>query len=556
MDFFRSVIFFIYAALAAPVGMLIGMLASAGQPSVEYVIAGVRVRTRPDGPPARRRPYTAPAGGDPAEPNYFYGPARSDLRYARQMARSRWRSAFNWWKGTVRGLVDPLEGGSVITAPIGMGMAAGLIVALPLAAALVAAVWLAHEIVVDIASVGVRACAATLRAVDSASLSARHIKLRCVACFERIPYPAYLCPNPKCENIHWDTRPGRYGVLHRVCKCGEEMPTVLLRRTARKLRAVCPHRTCKYSLEYRPGETQEIILPVFGAKGAGKTLLLYGILETLCRSSRPGVQVHPADSFTSAWLADLEATLATNSEVPATPAVRPRAYVLRMRIGSRRRIAQFLDAAGELFYDSQRSADLIYLGVANTFVFVIDPLSVSAFWDSLPSVARGPFTPHRSAAPPPELAFQQTADRIAEMGKPRAQRRLAIVFSRADLLGTEYGPGAGDGTEIRRWAIDELGLTGLVNQAESEFKETAYFHTAPLAEKEDNLNALIRWLMRAEGIDPGAVHPPAGLELPLASDTRTFARSRIRLFRKIRQQGLPAPGLSSTRPTAYGIRLA
>ena len=66
--------------------------------------------------------------------------------------------------------------------------------------------------------------------------------------------------------------------------------------------------------------------------------------------------------------------------MPATPAAElPKAYVLRLRIGRYRRIVQLIDAAGELFYDSQRSADLVYLGAANTFVMVIDPLSINDF---------------------------------------------------------------------------------------------------------------------------------------------------------------------------------
>ena len=58
---------------------------------------------------------------------------------------------------------------------------------------------------------------------------------------------------------------------------------------------------------------------------------------------------------------DLDAALAENFPVPATPAAElPKAYVLRLRIGRYRRIVvQLFDAAGELFYDSQRSADLV-----------------------------------------------------------------------------------------------------------------------------------------------------------------------------------------------------
>jgi hypothetical protein len=507
MDFLRFFAFLLYAMLAAVVGLVAGILVCTVQPFGEYMIAGVRVHTRPDGLPPRLRGYAAPADGDPAKPLYFYGPARGDLRYVRQVTWSRWRGAAEWWGNAVFALLDPSE---PVAVPLGVGLTVGLLAGLPFAVLLVAAIWLAHELVVDVPTAAIWSSATGLRAFDSARLSVLRIRVRCVACFERIPYPAYLCPGPGCNHTHWDIRPGRYGLLRRTCECGQRMPTMLLLGSAQKLNAICPHRACRQPLEYRPGEVPEVILPIFGSKGAGKTLLLHGMVKVLLGSNRPGIHVSAADSPTSARLDDLDAAAASHSGVPATPADTPRAYVFRLRVGRQRRIIQFLDAAGELFYDSQRSANLLYLGAANTFVLVIDPLSVSGFWDSLPTAARKRFTPQRSLAPHPELAFQQTAERIAQMAKPRAQHRLAIVFSRADLLGTEYGPSSADTANIRKWAIDDVGLAGLLRQAEAEFREIAFFHTAAFGRNEESLNTLVHWLMRAEGITPGLQKPLSG----------------------------------------------
>ena len=327
-----------------------------------------------------------------------------------------------------------LEGDSqAVRGPPAVGLAIGLVVGLPLAAGLIAAVSLTHEALMGVATISVQCTATALRAVDRALLRVRHIKVRCVACFERISYPAYLCPNPRCRKTHWNIRPGRYGVLRRTCQCGRRMPTLLLLGSARQLDAICPHRACKQPLEHRPGEEREIIFPIFGSKGAGKTLLLYGIIKTLQASVRPGIHVGYADSATAARMRDFDSALAEGFAVPATaPGELPKAYVLRLRIGRYRRIAQLFDAAGELFYDSQRSANLVYLGAANTFVLVIDPLSINDFWDHLPSAERDRLTAYRSIAPHPQPVFQQTADRITEMGRQRAPRRLAIVFSRAE----------------------------------------------------------------------------------------------------------------------------
>ena len=271
MESIKFTFYIIYAVTVALACSVIGIVAGIGQPCVEYVIAAVQVLgTRPAGLPERQHVFTPPEGGEPARPNYYYGPARSDLRYVLQVARARWRRAANGWEKSVDDLLSPVGAPSRATAPIGVGLAAGLIFALPFGALLAAAVWLTHEIVVDIATVGVQAAAKILLAVDSVILSVRHIQVRCVACFERIPYPAYLCQNPSCDNTHWDIRPGRYGVLRRSCNCGARMPTVLLLGTARKLEAVCPHRACHHPLEYRPGEVQEIILPFSAPEGQAR----------------------------------------------------------------------------------------------------------------------------------------------------------------------------------------------------------------------------------------------------------------------------------------------
>jgi hypothetical protein len=495
----KAIFIAIYAVVAAVAGVVLGFAICPVQTLAAYLIACAQVLfLRPGGLPDRRRPFAPPADGDPARTSYFYGPARSDLRYVRQVAWSRWQDAAGGWTGIVSEGLDDATSSPALTGPPAAGLAAGLVLGLPLAAALVAVVALAHEALMAAATAGVRCTARTLRAVDGAYLRVRHIKVRCVACFERIPYPAYLCPNPECRETHWNIRSGRYGVLRRTCRCGHRLPTLLLFGSAQKLDAICPHRACKQPLEHRPGQEREIIFPLFGSRGAGKTRLLYGIVKTLEEEAgRPGVQVRYADAGTRTRMRDLESGLAEGFGVPATPTAElPKAYLLGLRIGRYRRIVQLIDAAGELFYDSQRSANLVYLGAATTFVLVIDPLSINDFWDHLPAAARMRLAPHRSVAPHPQPVYQQTVDRITEMGRPRTPRRLAIVFSRADLIGTGFGPGASTGPEVRKWAEDDLGLAGLIRGAESDFRDVALFHTAPFGSATTHLADLVHWLMR------------------------------------------------------------
>jgi hypothetical protein len=494
MDFLRIVAVVIWAVVAGAVSAAIGALVSSVLICAGYVIASVQVLfIRPAGLPARTRDFTLPTDGERARPSYFYGPARSDLRYVWQVTWSRWEDFGEWWATRIVDLFDndaPLE----ITAPIAVGLGIGSAAALMPGALLMGAARLVSEVLLDFTTVSVRCVALTFRSLDSALLWVRHIRLRCISCFHSLPYPAYLCP--QCKTIHWDIRPGRYGVLRRTCECGKRMPTTLLRGSA-KLDALCPYRACQQPLEYRPGEIPEVMLPLFGAKGAGKTLMLWSIDKTL----RQSVRVESANTDTAARLRELDVAIAAGTPVPATPAVSPKTYVLRLRIGRRKRILQLPDPAGELFYDSRRSADLRYLGAASTFILVIDPLSIARFWDNLPSTRRDQLAAHRSEAPHPDLVYQQTAERIAQFGRRHARRRLAIVFSRADLVGREDGPQVGDSAGIRKWATEELGLAGLLRDAELDFQEVTLFHTAPFGTAEYSLDDLVHWAIRIDRAD-------------------------------------------------------
>jgi Double-GTPase 2 len=498
MSVIRAVAIIIWAILATTVCAAFGVLFCTSQIFVEYVIAGLQVLfTQPAGLPVRAHDFTLPARAEQAKPNYFYGPARSDLRYIWQVTWSRWRDARDQWGEVLSGLSDPDDLSLAFTGPVAAGLVIGAIAALVLSALVMGVVWLVDEILLDFATVSVRCFVMTLRALDSAWLFFRRIQVHCVSCFERIPYPAYLCP--RCKTIHWDIRPGPYGVLSRTCECGRRMPTTLLMGSA-ELEAICPRRGCRHPLEHRPGEVREVILPLFGPKGAGKTLLLWGIVRTLQQSVRPGISVDYADSDTEIRMYDLGAAVAAGHQVPATPSGRPKPYQIRLRIGRHRRLLQLPDPAGELFYDSQRSKDLLYLGAASTFILVIDPFSIDDFWDSLPSVRRDQLAAFRSVAPHPDQVYQQTAERIMQMGRRHAQRRLAVVFSRADLVGTQYGPREGQDEGIRKWAEDDLGLAGLLRDAAADFREVALFHTAPFGSSENDLYALVRWAMRAEWV--------------------------------------------------------
>jgi hypothetical protein len=180
----------------------------------------------------------------------------------------------------------------------------------------------------------------------------------------------------------------------------------------------------------------------------------------------------------------------------------PRAHIIRLGSKKGTRILQLFDAAGERFYNTDRTQELRFLNKASTFILVIDPLSVEAFWQQLPAGKQAELGSLRSAAPSPDLAYQQTHQQIEAMGVQLKKARLAVVFSRADLIGTADADPVG-------WARKELGLGNLVRSTTQNFKETRYFRTAavmdPGGHMDESIATVLRWVLARDGVElPGA----------------------------------------------------
>jgi hypothetical protein len=337
--------------------------------------------------------------------------------------------------------------------------------------------------------------------IDSGLLRVKNIRMTCPHCFERVNYPVYKCPGGECERLHRDVRPGRYGVFRRRCLCGTMLPTLLLLGSAR-LAAYCPYKGCGRSLEHRPGEAQEIVLPFFGAAGAGKTRLMYGIVALL-RSAR-GLETEFADAATGLELSEVQDLLAPGKAPAKTAVALPRGQLLRVKSAGGTRLLQLYDGAGERFYRSETTQELGFLSKARTFVLVIDPLSVDYLWRTWSPERQAELAAVRSQAPSPDLAYQQTHQQMEAMGVKLKKARLAVVFSRADLL-----PSADD-QPVEEWARDTLGLDNLVRSVRHQFGEIEFFRTASVRDDAGDLHPsvieLTRWLVSRDGISL----PPQG----------------------------------------------
>jgi hypothetical protein len=496
--------------LAVVMPLLAGAVAVAVAATIAgcYIVGLVRVLiTRPANLPAPRWFPKSPADGEPAELSYFYGPAFADVEHvatvAFRLAQDLVTKVFRMVQNLLRGWVTPSRHASQwLTVPLAIALAAGTVGGIALGAIAFAEIAVVHIVIAALLFAAMRVVAILLRAIDTGLLRIKHIRMICPHCYERVTYPEYECSGGGCTRRHKDVRPGHYGIFRRRCRCGTKLPTLLMLGST-QLDAYCPHQGCKRSLEHRPGEAQEIVLPFFGAAGAGKTRLMYGLV-TLLRSA-DGLVAEFADSATTAELSEIKLLLASGRAPTKTTVALPRGQVLRVKSKGGTRLLQLFDGAGERFYRSESTAELGFLTKARTFVLVIDPLSVDHLWATLPSERRKELAAVRSQAPSPELAYQQTHQQMEAMGIRLKKARLAVVFSRADLLEPLHGQRVGD------WAQESLGLGNLVRSVRHQFGEIEFFRTASVLEDGGRLHAsileLAQWLVTREGITlPGQLN--------------------------------------------------
>jgi Double-GTPase 2 len=463
-----------------------------------YVVGLFRVLAlRPPSLPPPRWFPRRPADGEPAELSYFYGPAFAEVEHVATVAYGIGRETVTW--GTRQANRAFKDGYQVttavrmITVPLAIGGVVGMFAGAVFGAVLFAGVALIHVAVAAIVFGVMRVSGLVLRLTDSGMLRVKNIKMTCPHCYERVSYPAYQCPDDHCDNVHHDIRPSKYGIIRRRCLCGTQLPTLLLLGSAR-LRAYCPYPHCGRPLEHRPGEAREVVLPFFGAAGAGKTRLMYGIV-TLLKSAK-GLHAEFADSATEVELAEIKPLLAPGRKPVKTPRTPPHGQTLRLRSGNRTRLLQLYDSAGENFYQTETTEALGYLDKARTYVLVLDPLSIDHLWRSLSPERQAELAQARSDAPS-SLAYETTTQEIEAKGQRLKKARLAVVFSRSDLLEDPSEQ------QVDVWAEQTLGLGNLVRSVRKQFGEVGFFRTASVLTSQDELHPslarLTRWLLNDDG---------------------------------------------------------
>ncbi|MET8824423.1 hypothetical protein ABZX40_07675 [Streptomyces sp. NPDC004610] len=425
-----------------------------------------------------------------AHRNYFFGPGFRDLRQVLILDR-------RWYLRTIGDAFRVVTSGQFVTpvrrrawsVPYGLtlylGLCLGAVLALPPLAVLLAL----HGLVLLLLTGGARLVAGVLRALDRAVLWAKRLRtgMLCPHCFERVPYPSYDCPRATCRRRHTDIRPGTYGILRRRCECGERMPTLLMlmSRDAR-LQAYCVHPHCGKPMNADAGHMPEVVIPLIGGRAAGKTQLMAAMLLALENAAaRGGPALTLADDESRGAYDVLRVVLQTQGHTLATQKALPRARSFVLGAGRSERLVHLFDTAGERFVDRDETDALRYARAARTFVFVLDPMSVKAFWTSLATAPDLQLDRTLASTVDPEEIFGRSIQAVAAMDAPLKRSRLAVAISKTDLLAAHgLAPDRLDDSDhARAWLRDELGLRSLIQAMELDFQEVRYFCTAAVADE-------------------------------------------------------------------------
>jgi len=439
-------------------------------------------------------------GVEPAYQHYLFGQALRDLWHAQAgtVAEGRAFAERSARRIVVDWITEPPETDMVVyRRSFGTLRLAGLFAGVAGGAVLVAALLVLQTLTVGLLLAVGLAVAYGLRGVDTVLLRLRGVRIHCPKCYEGVAYPSYSCPG--CGTRHHDVRPGRYGVARRVCTCHHRLPTLLLLGSHR-MTAYCPFPGCGARLAEGIGVASEVIMPLFGARNAGKTRLMAVMVKALLEtSSRRGSVAAFADADTERRYQQIEPALVAGDPTRNTLTQAPRAYSLYVKpAAGARQLVHMFDPSGELFNDSDRLQELQYLRSARTFLFVVDPLWIDIVWDTLPRSEQDRLSARR-ATDSPSFIFQQTLRNIEEMGVAPKQARLAVAVTKADLL--DYGGAAGDlsaGSDTIAYWLESLGLDNMVRAMRHAFGDVRFFRTTAMlsgAQVDKSVENLVEWTL-------------------------------------------------------------
>jgi len=316
----------------------------------------------------------------------------------------------------------------------------------------------------------------------------------CPHCSEKLELPHYYCD--KCGVVHKRLIPSSYGILHRICQCGQKLPATFFTDRGR-LQATCSREACKGLLHRGHVESRKLFIPIIGGPSVGKSAFLYSAIWQFVENELPSRR------FTSKFLESRDENnyqtvtgQLKRGRVPnKTATALPSAFNIAVEGPPGQRVFYLYDPAGEAFETAGALAEHKYYGFSSGCIFLIDPFS-------LPEVRRSyeaQLTEMGSAVKPGPSAVDDTLNRMVlsleeNFGLSKTGQAvfpLAVVVSKIDAfgLGKEIvvPPVAADGSRensVRAW-LRQTGQAGLVQKLEARFARVNYFACSALGRLPD-----------------------------------------------------------------------
>ncbi|KOU18103.1 TRAFAC clade GTPase domain-containing protein [Streptomyces sp. WM6368] len=400
-------------------------------------------RTRP---PGGSDPRIAPyAGPEPARPAYWAGQMWLDARFAGQAAAlTVWYLLTRHWLNEVvrRRLLRGRNGqtgeladngfGRLLLRVLAPGTALAAVLSALLSSVLLAGVALFFAVQLALVLLAALAGAQAGRAAERLWKLVLGIRMKCPypGCYRPFPLAVHLCP--ACGAAHRELRPGAFGALRHVCRCGKALPTTLM-AGRRRLAARCPH--CDRSLPPAVGTTRVVHLPLIGGTSAGKTMLLAAMLEGLrswSHESRLTVEYASPDDLREANALGLQ--LNSTGWTLKTQGGQPRALMLLIGYGRRRRLLYLYDPMGESLRDADTTRGQGYLAHADGVLLVTDVLAAPVVRRALHAGDAERARQARPADLGPVETYAGFTGELQGLGGRRGRLPVAAVVTKRDAL--------------------------------------------------------------------------------------------------------------------------
>ncbi|AZQ38269.1 hypothetical protein EJ357_36425 [Streptomyces cyaneochromogenes] len=393
------------------------------------------------------------------------------------------------------------------------GVALGALLGASLATVVLGVVHAVFALLLGLVWLGCATAVPVLRGAERGWLLVRRVRVKCPypGCYQPVPLAVHRCPT--CRAEHRGLRPGRYGVLWHACACGHRLPTTRFGGRG-KVTALCPH--CDRPLPETAGTTRVVHAPLVGGTSSGKTMLMAAMVEGLHAWARRGdltIEYASADDRRTAG--DLNQELKQTGWAHATTGGQPRALMLTVGRGRRRRLLYLYDPMGESVSDAERVRAQHYLAHTDGVVLVADVLAEPKVRGQLSADDAQRAKAARPSPQGPWETYQRLIGELTALAGRRGRLSVATVVTKRDVL-DQLGSLPVAGARIDSW-LEEIGLGNLVRALGHDSRSARYWAvsahaatgTGPLEPEQRRAAEPVLWLLAASGLKTGALIGPA-----------------------------------------------